>query len=210
MIAERITWKALLTAGLALLVVCAGCGNPYKKAAKIGLKLVGDAVDEAEVDNQAKALIGQPPESADAAFGPAQDAAVDEKSGREVRAYAVKNDLMGSQRWVVEIDRGRIVALSKAKRDPDGGKDIARRVMLDQKLLGKSRREIESDSRFAHPQNVLKRPTTGEWICIYDVSSSTDLGEKRYCVLTFSPDEVCREVRLVGSLGTRGSSAVSR
>jgi hypothetical protein len=206
----RLAPVASLIAGLTLLSVCAGCSNPYKTVAKIGVKLVGDAVEEEEVENQAQELLGKPPATADAAFGQAEDMAVDQKSGREVRAYAVKNDVLGNHRWIVEIDRGRIVALSKAKRDPGGGTDIARRVLLDQKLLGKSRVEIESDSRFARPQNVLKRPATGEWIRIYDVSSYTDMGEKRYCVLIFSPDEVCREVRLVGSVGARGSTTVGR
>ena len=69
--------------GLAGLVACvSGCSvtDVYSKGAKIAFKVVGDSVEEADVEEHARKLMGQPLARADAAFGSVSATATRERS----------------------------------------------------------------------------------------------------------------------------------
>jgi hypothetical protein len=90
-----------------------GCSasSVYKKAAKIGLEMVGEAVTEDRVQTESSQLLGRPTGEADRRFGNPRGVFVDVASGREVRVYSVKDDLLGQKRWVIESIGGRADAL---------------------------------------------------------------------------------------------------
>jgi hypothetical protein len=195
---NRTRCVALAALPLLLVVATVGCEGPWSSVAKIGVKVVGEAVHEVDVDKHAKELVGQPVEKADAEFGQRIETAVDTQSPRELMVYPVKDDLLGKTRWVVEAENSRIVALSKADHNPDGGKDIIKDALLDRKLLNKTPAEFQDEKKFRNPVLTLRSKDTGNLIRVYDVKGITDLLGAKYCVLRFDASDRCQDIRLVG------------
>jgi hypothetical protein len=186
---------AIVSAFLAALT--AGC-SPYSSVAKIGIKVVGEAVNEVDVDKHAKELVGQPVEKADAEFGQRIETAVDTQSPRMLIVYNVKDDVLHKTRWVVEAENGRTIALSKADHNPDGGKDIIKDALLDRKLMNKTPAEFQGEKKFNSPVLTLRSKDTGNLIRVYDVKGMTDLLGSKYCVLRFDASDRVQDIRLVG------------
>jgi hypothetical protein len=203
--------RCAVLAGLPLLLISlvTGC-SPYSTAAKIGIKVVGDAVHEADVDKHAKELVGQPVAKADAELGDRIETAVDTQSPRELMVYDVKDDPFHKTRWVVEAENGRIVALSKAEHNPDGGKDIIRKALLDKKLMNKTPAEFQDEKKYSNPVLTLRSKDTGNLIRVYDVKGITDLLGAKYCVLRFDASDRCQEIRLVGVPASTKKDAVAQ
>lgn len=177
---------------------CSGSFNPWSKVAKVGVQLVGDAIQEADVDEHAKVLIGQPLTKADAEFGQRIEDYADTNSPRHILTYPVKGDVLDDYRWIVEAENDQIVALSKAKFDPDGGKDLIKKAFLREKAEGKSPQELQEHSTFEKLVLTLRRKSTGHLVRVYDTSKVTDLLGSKYCVLEFDANDRCTDLRLVG------------
>ncbi len=190
-----------------LLLVASGCSNPLKTVTKIGIKLVGDATHEIDTERYAKQLLGQPADRADATLGPAIERFSDIHGPREAAVYRVEHDLLDKFRWVVEFQRDEIVALSKVQFDPGGGKDIIKKTLLRELLIGKTPSEVEDRRRFGTPELVLRSRSSGNLVRVYDVSKVTDLLGSRYCVLRFDRYERCEDIRLVGVPATRATQS---
>ena len=202
-------WGRLLPLTLVVVGLGTGC-NPYKKAIKIGMKVVGDTVNEVDVSEQAKKLVGQPVAAADAAFGTRIRTLEEVTTHREMMTYPVKNDVLGMFRWIVEVENGRIVALAKAQNDPGGGKDVVKKTAMKEMLTGKSPQELQTKEKFKKLVLVLRDRANGNLVRVYDVSGFTDLMGAVYCVLEFDSADRCKDVRLVGVPASSSGSAVGR
>jgi hypothetical protein len=188
-----------------LLTTGAGCTT----AIKIGAKVVGDTVNEVDVDAKSKRLVGQPVKAADAEFGHYIAAYVETRSNRELMTYPVEGDLLSQFRWIIEAEHGKIVAVAKAQNNPDGGKSIIKKVFLEEKVKGKSATEIGADGHFKKLVLVLRNLSTNNLVRVYDTRGLMDLLGARYCVLEFDNADKCSEIRLVGVPGASEGSSVN-
>jgi hypothetical protein len=189
-----------------LAIISSGCAS----AAIMGVKVVGHAVDEADVDAHSKKLLGQPPGAADTVFAQRVDTFEDIRTKREMITYPVKGDILSRFRWVVEVENNKIVALAKFQYDADGGKDIVRKAVLGEKVIGKSPQEVQSDHHFKNLTVVLRDRSTGNLVRVYDIRGVADLLGARYCVLNFDSRDRCTDIRLVGVPASAGTGTIKR
>ncbi|HVP10803.1 MAG TPA: hypothetical protein VMV94_06385 [Phycisphaerae bacterium] len=194
---------------IALVLAAAGC-SPYATIANLGIKVVGDAVDDADVADRGNKLIGRPVAAADAEFGRRQRTMMEIPGRREMITYPVKGDLLAKYRWVVEAEHGRIVALAKMQNDPDGGKDIVKKMVLKEMVLGKTPQEVGTKEQFRKPILTLRDRDTGNMLRVYDVSSIVDFMGARDCVLEFDASGRCQDIWLVGVPASTPGSALGR
>lgn len=197
---------ARLVAIFGLSAMAAGC-NPVSMVAKIGVKVVGDAVNDADVSQKSQELMGKPVAAADAEFGKRIQTLQESRSTRLMITYPVKDDVLNMFRWAVETERGQIVALAKLQNNPDGGQDLAEKLVLKAIVDGKTPAQVESHDWFKNRVLSLRDPTNGNTYRVYDTSIIPNFMGAKYCVLEFSPGNICQSVRIVGvPASTPGSS----
>jgi len=200
---QRVAWAMPL-----FLALTAGC-NPVKTGAKLGARLVGDVIEDGDVRQRGEALVGRPVSAADEAFGKPIDVFKDVRSDRRWRTYPVKLDVLGHQRYVVEILADKIVSVSKAEKS--GRKvDIPRALLLKEKVKGKAPRECEAAIGFGRPLLAARSENTRRLVQLYDAGMMTDLGTPHYCVLRFDANDRCEDLEFVAvGASTKGNPAVN-
>lgn len=160
---------------------------------------IGDAINDADVKKRQEELFDQPVSAADEMFGERQETLVYADDGqRELITYLVKGDPLDTQNWVVEARNGKLVALSRVKRNIDGIEDAIKAAALESKVMGKSPEECRRDAEFKEPVATLRSRDTGEMMRVYDVRNWTNSRGARYCVLRFNGDDRCSSIRLIG------------
>jgi len=178
-----------------LLVAAAGC-NPISTGAKLGARLAGDLIEDGDVKQRGDALVGRPVSAADEMFGKPVDVFQDVRSDRRWRTYPVKLDVLGKQRYVVEVFAGKIVSVSKAEKS--GRKlDIPRALILKEKVKGKPPQECEAKLELGRPLLAARSETTGRLVQLYDAGMMTDLGTPHYCVVRFDANDRCDDLEFV-------------
>lgn len=192
-----------------LLASAAGC-NPYSTAAKIGIKVVGDVVNDVDMDDRAKQLVGQPLARADATFGQRIRTLQEHNTGRQMITYPVKGDLLDTYRWAIESEAGRIVAIAKLQKNPDGGKSISEKLLLKAIVDGKRPDEIQAHKYFQNLVLTLRDIATGNIIRAYDISLLPAFMGAKYCVLEFDASNTCQTVWIVGAPAASSGSSLSR
>ena len=198
--------RAGLLAVVVISMAAPGC-SPYSTVAKIGVKLIGDAVSDQDVSQKSQQLMGQPISAADATFGERIHTLEEIPTRRLLVTYPVKDDLLHMFRWAVEAENDRIVALSKLQNDPDGGKDIAEKLVLKEIVVGKTPQQVQSHKWFKNLVLTLRDLSNGDILRVYDVSIIPDFMGAKYCILRFDGSNTCQEVRIVGvSASTPDSS----
>lgn len=186
-----------------LVVLAAGC-NPVTSGVKIGIHVVGKVVDDVETDKLGKELIGQAPAQADAEFGQPVDVLAQVGGSRKWRVYPGGSlDVMGKQRYVVEVSNDRIAGVSKVKLDPSGI-DLARKLLFDQKVEGKSPQECETALGLGRPLLTVRSEVSGMMGQLYDARMVEGIGSPKYCRLKFDANERCNEVDLVDVAASSG------
>lgn len=203
--ASRIVW---LLAALPVCAIATGC-NPASSAVQLGVKVVGDVVNDVDASQKSEELIGGSLTSADAAFGERLRTFQEMESRRLLILYPVKDDVLHMFRWAVESENDEIVALSKLQNDPDGGSDIAEKAVLDAAVKGKSAEDIASNEWFQNLVLTLRDVSNGNMVRVYDASIIPNLLGAKYCVLEFDSSDTCQHVRIVGASGSSGSGALS-
>jgi hypothetical protein len=178
-----------------LLASAAGC-NPVSTGAKLGVRLVGDVVEDADVKQRGEALVGRPVSAADEMFGKPIDAFKDVQSDRRWRTYPVKLDVLGRQRYVVEVLGDKVVSVSKTEKS-DRKVDIPRALILKQKVKGKPPRECQTALEFGSPLLAARSENTRRLVQIYDAGMVTDLGTPHYCIVRFDENDRCNELEFV-------------
>jgi uncharacterized protein YegP (UPF0339 family) len=197
-----------LVCNLACCGVLLALGTGCTTAIKIGAKVVGDTVNEVDVDAKSKKLVGQPVQAADTEFGPRIAAFAETGGNRELMTYPVEADVLSQFRWVVEAENGKIVAVAKAKNNPDGAKSIIKKALLEEKVMGKSPAEIGANDHFKKLILTLRNLSTNNLVRVYDVHGLVDLLGARYCVLEFDVTDKCIGIRLVGVPAASDDSSV--
>lgn len=185
----------LMLCGL-LMPFTAGCRlHPVSLASMA----IGDAINDADVKKRQEKLVDQPVSAADEMFGAREETWVDANiEGRELITYPVKGDLMDTQNWVVEAHGGKLVALSRVKRNIDGVEDVIKSEVIEDKVIGKSPDECRKDAELKEPLCTLRSRESGELIRLYDIRNWTNSRGARYCMLRFDEADRCKLIRLIG------------
>ena len=160
---------------------------------------IGDAINDADVKKRQEELFDKPVTAADEMFGERQETLVDaDDPQRELITYLVKGDPLDTQNWVVEARGGKLVALSRVKRNIDGIEDAIKAMALEPKVMGKSPEECRRDAEFKAPVATLRSRDTGEVMRVFDVRNWTNWRGARYCVLGVDERDRCSSIRMVG------------
>ena len=134
-------WAGFLAAG----VLLGGCRvHPIS----LGMMIVGDMVNDADIDKRAEILMNQPVAAADKMFGARLETLEDTTAKRELVLYPVEMDLLKSERYAVEVVNNRITAVSRMKHNIDGSEDVLEDLLLEDKVLGKGPKECEEAAEF--------------------------------------------------------------
>jgi len=181
------------------LVLCAilvgsavGCNSP----AGIAMQVVGKAVDDVETTELGEQLRGQSAAAADKQFGTLIDSWSEVNGPRQWRVYPVEMDVMGNQRNVVQLSDGEIVAVTKVKIDATGV-DLARKLMLDEKVKGKSPQGCEAALGMGPPLVTARSNMSKLLAQLYDAKTLPGIGSPQYCRLKFNSSDLCTEAALV-------------
>jgi hypothetical protein len=207
--ANTVARLASFGAAVILMISATGC-SPYSTIANLGMKVVGDAVNDADVSDHARQMIGQPESMANAEFGQPLRTLEEVRSKRAMMIYPVKDDVLSMYRWAVEAENGKIVAIAKLRNNPDGSKDIVEKLVLKEMVVGKTAQEIQSKEWFRNLILTLRDRGTGNTLRIYDVSSITDFLGSRDCVLEFDTSDRCQKIWLVGVPAATPNSELKR
>ena len=120
---HRIRMSLLGLAPFAFLITMGATSSGCVTAAGIGVTLVGKVVDTADVKKREKELLGAKLSAAYGMFGERLDTLRDINSDRVWVIYPVKLDVMGKDRYVGEVAKNRIVALTRSEKNSDPKRD---------------------------------------------------------------------------------------
>ena len=183
--------------GVALLAFVAGGCRAHPGS--LATLIAGDAINDADVKDRRSELMGQDEAAADSMFGPRLETLVDvERRDVSIILYPVKNDLLKSSRYLVEMEDGAIVVLSKTKLNIDGVEDLIHDANLERKLIGKTPTQCSQDGDLGAPLRTLRSREKAQLLRVYDIRHWTDFMGARYCVLRFDSGDRCQDVTLVG------------
>jgi hypothetical protein len=176
--------------------------------AKIAVQVVGKVVDDAEAKKLGDELIRRDAAAADARLGPPLDVWRNTGDAREWRVYPVSLDLRGNDRYVVQMSDGKVVGVAKVAID-DSGMDIARNLLLDQKVTGKTPAECETALAMGPPLVTARSEKTGHMAQLYDAKLVQGVGSPKYCRLLFDASGRCNECKLVDVSASAGQAPPS-
>jgi len=183
---------ALLHVSMALATGCIS-------AVGVGVSLVGQVIDGADVKDHAKALVGNDIAAADERFGERLDTLREIDGPRVWHIYNVTHlNVLGKDRYVVEVRNNKIIALSRVETTSDAKTDIPRALVIASSVDGKSPNECESALDFGKPLLTARSDSTGLLSQIYDARILNELSRAHYCVLRFNVNEKCTKVEFIG------------
>lgn len=100
-------------------------------------------------------------------FGARVETLVDtRRPKREILLYKVKGDLLDRSRYLVEVNDGKIVAVSKKSKDKDGVEDVVKGADLRRRLIGKSSTECHREGKLGNAMLVLRSKEKGTLVRI--------------------------------------------
>ncbi|MFH0982126.1 MAG: hypothetical protein V2A79_11360 [Planctomycetota bacterium] len=183
----------LITTAAALV---AGCRlHPISLA----ISLVGEAVDDHDVQQRKPLLLGKGAAAGDEMFGQRHDTLVDDAAGTQWLIYREPGESFSESFYVVETGPdGHITGLFKCKRNADGLEDVEKTKYLAALVYGKTLRECEAEAKLGEPVFTMHSALSGAAARFYDARGWTHPGAARYCVLIFSAANLCEEVRFIG------------
>jgi hypothetical protein len=167
-------------------------------AVGIGVNLVGKAVDTTDVKKREKELLGARLSVADEMFGKCLDTLRDLNSDRSWVIYPVELDLLGKDRYVVEVAAERIVALSRTEKNSDPKRDYPRALIIESKIKGKPPKQCAAELDMGDPVLTVRSDATGLLSQIYDARHFKEFGSPDYCILRFDELGLCKGVEFLG------------
>ena len=185
-------------ASTVLLVAIGAFSSGCISAVGIGVRLVGKAVDTADVKKREKVLLGAKLSVADEMFGKCVDTLRDLSSDRTWVVYPVELDLMGKDRYVVEVADEKIVALSRTEKNSDPKRDWPRALIIESKVKGKPLAECAAELDMGDPLLTVRSDATGLLSQIYDARHFKEFGSPDYCILRFDEQGLCKGVEFLG------------
>ncbi|NOX58538.1 MAG: hypothetical protein GXP29_06730 [Planctomycetes bacterium] len=194
-VARRLTVPTAILIFAALVGPMLGCST----AVSVGISLVGRVVDDADVKDHAKALLGKDISAADERFGERLDTQREVNGPRVWHVYPVTSlNFLGKDRYVVEVKGDKIIAISRVETTSDPKTDIPRALVIALAADGKSPAECEAELDMGKPLLTARSDTTGLLSQTYDARIIEELSRAHYCVLRFDENEKCNKVEFVG------------
>jgi len=184
--------------GLAMLA-SAGCTT----AVSTGVKVVGKVVDDSQAKQLGEELLGKDAAAVDAKLGQPLDVWRDTAGPREWRVYPVPMNVMGNERYVAQMNNGKVAGIAKVAMD-NSGIDLARKLMLDQKVDGKTPQECQTALDMGPPLVTARSEKTGMMAQLYNAKMIQGVGSPQYCRLRFDTGGHCTECALVDVGGSVG------
>jgi len=194
----RVRRPLLRLASYTMLAAIGASSSGCISAVGVGVKLVGKAVDTADVKKREKELLGTKLTTADEMFGKRLDTLRDLNSDRSWMIYPVEHDIMDKDRYVVEVADERIVALSRTEKNSDPKRDLPRALFIKSKIKGKPPTECAAELDMGDPLLTVRSDATGLLSQIYDARHFKELGSPDYCILRFDEQELCMGVEFLG------------
>ena len=93
----------------------------------------------------------------------------------------------------------------KVQRYSDPVAYAATLAVLSPKVMGKSPAACEAKLGMGAPLLTVRSKNTSQVIQLYDARAVKELQSPHYCVLRFSPANVCEQIDLVKAYGTDGA-----
>jgi hypothetical protein len=187
--------NSLLFSAILSLVFYCGC-NPVGTVVKIGMKVVGKEVDDAETTKLGNKLIGYPPAKADQELGQPVDVWTDVYSAHEWRLYRPKLDVLDTKRTVVGVSGGRVVSVKMIERYGDDV-DLPLEIFYYEKVKGKSPQECETELKMGPPMLTVRSSKTHELLQMYDARLVKELPSPHDCLVRFNENDQCTKVDLI-------------
>ena len=187
------TKRVGILGGLVLQVLFAcGC-SPIGMGVQLGVKVVGEVVNDADVKDRQGNLIGRPTAAADEMFGQRLDAFQEVNGPRQWLTYPVDLDVLDKYRYVVEVSDNKIVSLTKASKG--GSKiDIPRRLILKQKVKGKRPKECQAELGLGPPLLTVRSKMTKRLVQLFDAKIIDIPGDPQYCLLRYDDQDRCEDL----------------
>jgi len=191
------------------MLVAAGCGS----AAKTTPQFVGQVVDNTQATKLNDELSGKDAAAADAKLGQVLDVYRETNGSREWRIYPVwvyasSMQAQSNQRYVVELAGGRIVGVMMVSLDQTGD-ILAHNLMIDQKVIGKSRQECEAALGMGAPLVTARDEKTGFIMQLYRAKTFQGASRPQYCRLSFDLTGRCNGCKLVSVDALAGAAPPS-
>lgn len=180
-------------------VVAAGCSP--QSAIKYGVKLADAAVDQVEVKDLETKLMGKSPSAADALLGERVDTLRQVGGSRQFLIYKVPIDIdvLTQHRYLVEVVNDRIVAVAKLQKKGRTKLDIARALLLEQKVKGKSPQECQQIIERGKPVLEVRSENTKMLRQLYEARVVEEVGSPYYCILYFDEQDRCTDLAFVSA-----------
>jgi hypothetical protein len=194
-------YRSISGMALCCFVVLAGC-SPISTGVKLGVKVAGKVIDDAETQKISQQLAGQPPSAADALLGPRVNVLREVNGNRMWLVYDVKMDPLKSSRNVVVIRNNRIVLVQKVGKDSDKVA-IARGLYYLAKVKGKTPAEATAALGMGAPVMVVQSETPRQLCHLYDARMVEGLSSEAYCIARFEGG-VCTKVDMVKVKASEG------
>jgi len=190
---------ATRSATLGLMVAVAMASGCRLHPISLAVSLIGEAVDDRDVQERKPLLLGKHAEAADEMFGDRHDTLVDDATGDKWLIYPNPGERFSESFYVVETSAtGRITGLFKCKRNTDGLEDVQKTKSLARIVYGKTPAECESAARLGEPVFTMHSECNGAAARFYNVRDLVFVSGAHYCVLVFSERNLCEEVSLIG------------
>ena len=124
----------------------------------------------------------------------------DINSTRAWRVYKVPKikDPLGRDRYVVEVEKARIVAVSRVEKNSALKIDLPRAIAIKYDVKGKPISECEALVDHGKPLVTVRSESTGLLIQLYEGRLIKDLEKPHYIVLSFDSQELCTNVEFLG------------
>ncbi len=181
---------------IATVILIGGC-SPASTGIKLAVKVVGKAVATAEVQDLEEKLMGQRPAAADRQLGDRLDVVRDVSRRRYWLLYAVKLDPLNMRRYMVEVRANRITAISLVEKGGQTKVDIPRKIILKEKVKGKTPTECQAEIKMGRPLLEVRRDSDGRLVQLYDARMIKGLGGIYYCLLRYDKLDRCEELEFV-------------
>ena len=185
------------TVGLVVLVAtAAGCRlHPISLA----VSLIGEAVDDRDVQQRKPLLLGKDAAAADEMFGARHDTLVDDATNDKWLIYGERGERFSESFYVVETSaENRITGLLKCKWNTDGLEDVRKTKHLERIVYGKTPAECEADADLGEPALTMHSESSGAAARFYRVRDLVHTGGAHYCVLVFGRRGLREEVSIIG------------
>jgi hypothetical protein len=182
-------------------VLAAGC-SPVSTGVKLGVKVAGKVINDAETQKISQQLVGQPPSAADALLGPRVNVLREVNGSRMWLVYGVKMDPLKSNRYVVAVQKNRIVLVQMVGKDSDKV-GIARGLYYLSKAKGKTPAEVTAALGMGAPVMVVQSETPPQLCHLYDARMIEGLSSEAFCIVRFEGG-VCTGVDMIKVKASEG------